>query len=299
MWQVYVLLSLFATAGENVVDKFAIATDRKIDSMVATFWRLFFFTVMTSVIGVVGWFGELHFIFAPVIFLVALVGMINSIFYTYLLRHIEIIGIGAMTYLAPFVFILIDTNILHMSFSVEQITGMILMVVGGFSFAIDGNTHHFKKEWSPVVWCMFLYSALYIGVEGYAFKYAHVTYGTGAISFCASYGLLTAAGLLCGVLLQRKSHLLFNHPSLLYIPKIAVSKTFDAMGTVLWTQALVYAAVSQVSAMTSLEPLVLFGATYIAQNIFRMRVEEKFDRKRLKWKAAAVTLLVVGGILMT
>jgi drug/metabolite transporter (DMT)-like permease len=299
MWQLDVLGSLFASAGESVVDKFALASDKKIDSMVATFWRLFFFTVITFGIGMTGFLGGVHMLFTPVVFLVAFTGILNSLFYTYLQRHIEVLGIGAMTYLAPLLFLIIDTKVLHTSFTAAGVAGIFLMILGGFAFAIDGKTHRFKKEWSPRVWFMFLFSALYIGVEGYAFKYAHAVDGMGSISFCASYGVVMALGLLCVVVLQGKSHLLWRTHSQIYLPRVAVSKAFDAVSTVLWTQALIFAAVSQVSAMESLEPLVLFVATYLAQNVLRLRIEEKFGRKRLEWKAAAIALLVLGSVLMS
>ncbi|HTR18682.1 MAG TPA: EamA family transporter [Candidatus Paceibacterota bacterium] len=299
MWQLYVLGSLIASAGESVVDKFAIASNRKIDSMVATFWRLVFFSLFTALIGLLGFWGGIQLLFAPVVFLVAVAGVINSLFYTYLLRHIEVLGIGAMSYLAPFLFLVIDTNVLHTSFSGQEVFGIVLMVLGGFAFAIDNKTHHFNKAWSPVVWVMFLYSALYVGIEGYAFKYAHAAYGIGSIGFCASYGLAMTAMLLVIVLLQGKSSQLWGRAARSYLPRIAISKAFDAGSTILWTQALVFAAVSQVSAMQSLEPLVLFVATYLAQDVLRLRVEEKFARGRLQWKAAAIALLVFGGILMS
>jgi len=299
MWQLYVLGSLFASAGESVVDKVAFATDRKVDSTVATFWRLVLFTVCTIAIGLCGYFGGLQFLFAPVIWIVGIASIVNSLFYTYLLRHIEVLGIGAMSYLAPFLFLAIDANVLHTSFSPEAISGIILMVLGGFAFAIDGKTHHFNRSWSPVVWVMFLYSALYIGIEGYAFKYAHATYGIGSTGFCASYGVVMVLGLLVLILAQGKSKILFVRASRKYIPRIIVSKALDAIATILWTQALVFAAVSQVSAMESLEPLVLFIATFLAQDVLRMRVEEKFGRGRLKWKATAIALLVLGGVLMS
>ena len=79
---------------------------------------------------------------------------------------------------------------------------------------------------------------------------------------------------------------------------MTVSKAFDAMSTILWTQALTLAAVSQVSAMGALEPLVLFASTIIVQDVMRFSTGEKLDRKRTRWKAAAISMLVVGGLLM-
>lgn len=298
MWQLYVLGSLFASAGEDVVDKVAIVSHRRIDSTVATFWRIFLFFVCTLIIAGIGILGGFQFIFVPVVFLVAFLSIINSFIWTSLLRRVEITGLAAITYLAPFLYLAIDTRLLHTSLSAGEIVGIFLMVLGGFSFAIDGKTHHMKKELSPFVWLMFIYMALYSGAESYAFKYVHASYGTSAIGFVLSYGLLMCVGLLAVVIVRGKTRLLWKSTAKKYIPYVTVSKAFDSISTLLWTQALTLAAVSQVSAMGALEPIVLFASTIVVQDIMRFRTGEKLDRRRTRWKAAAISMLVVGGLLM-
>lgn len=298
MWQLYVLASLFASAGEDVIDKVAIVSDRRIDTTVATFWRLLLFFLCSVGIGAVGFLGGIQFIFAPAVVLVGIIGIGNSLMYTSLLRKIEITGIGAISYLTPFLYLMIDTRVLHTNFSSGEIAGIFLMVLGGFAFALDGKTHHFKKELSPRVWLMFFYMALYIGVEGYTFKYLHDLYGTTAVSFTISYGLVMCVGLVLLAIAQGKTRLLWKSAAKRYVPYVAVSKAFDATGTILWTQALTFAAVSQVSAMGALEPLVIFVVTVLAQEILRFRAEEKLGRSHMRWKAAAITMLVIGGLLV-
>ncbi|HEV3245144.1 MAG TPA: hypothetical protein VG102_02215 [Candidatus Paceibacterota bacterium] len=298
MWQLYVLGSLIAGAGESVVDKVAIVGDRRIDSFVATFWRILLFFLWTLVIGLFGWLGGIQFIFAPVVFLIAAMSIVNSLIWTSLLRRVEVTGIGAISYLAPFLYLVIDTRVLHTSFSGGEVAGIFLMVLGGFAFAIDGKTHHFKKELSPAVWLMFIYMALFGGIEGYSFKYLHALYGTTAVGFTLSYGALMCAGLFVIIIARGKSHLLWKSTARRYIPYVTFSKAFDATSTVLWTQALTFAAVSQVSAMGALEPIVLFACTVLVQDVLRMRTGEKLDRSRTRWKAAAVSMLVLGGLLV-
>ena len=298
MWQLYALGSLFASASQSVADKVAIVADRRIDSLVATFWRLLLFFVFTLVIGLFGWLGTIQFSFNWVILLVAMAGICNSLIYTSLLRRIEITGIGAITYLSPFLFLLIDTRILHTRLSGGEIAGIFLMVLGGFAFAIDGKTHHFKRELSPLVWIMFLFMVIYSGIESYSFKYLHGLNGITAVGFTVSYGLVMVIGLLAFVVLGGRSHLLWKHAAKTYLPRIAVSKAFDATSSVLWVQALTLAAVSQVSAMEALEPLVLVVFTVLVQDILRFRAGEKTGRGRMQWKAAAVSMLVLGGLLV-
>jgi hypothetical protein len=172
------------------------------------------------------------------------------------------------------------------------------MVLGGFAFAIDGKTHHFKREYSPFVWLMLFYMVFYIGVEAYAFKLMNAASGITAPSFFVSVSMINVGVLLCLLLWQRKTRLLFKRPALTYIPRVAISKSFDAIESVLWAQALTLAAVSQVSAMEALEPLVLFVVTVIVQDLFRFRTNEKLGRSRMRWKAVAVSMLVLGGLLV-
>jgi hypothetical protein len=299
MWQLYVLASLFGASGEYVVDKVAIVTNRRVDLVVATFWRMLFFVLCATAIGLLGFAGNVSFTLNPILVLIGCIAVGNSLIYTYLLRKIEITGIGAISYLAPFIFLIIDTQVLHTSLSAEQITGIVLMVLGGFSFAIDGKTHHFKKEFSPLVWAMFLFMVFYTGVEAYAFKLMHVTIGLSAPSFFVSTCSCAVVVLFGIVVVQGKSHMLFKRPALAYIPRVALSKSFDAFESIMWALALTLAAVSQVSAMEALEPLVLFAVTFIAQDVLRFRTGEKLGRSRTQWKAAAVSMLVLGGLLVS
>jgi drug/metabolite transporter (DMT)-like permease len=298
MWQLYVLGYLFASAGEDVGDKVALVYVKKIDSTVATFWRLVLFFICALAIGWLGILGTIQFTFAPIIFVVAILGIGNSLIYTSLLRKVEVTGIAAISDLAPFLYLAIDTRVLHTALSSGEITGVFLMVLGGFAFALDGKTHHFKKELSPMVWLMFIYMALYTGAESYAFKYLHDLQGTTAVSFTISYGLIMCIGLLVLVIVRGKSNLLWRSAAKRYIPYVVVSKAFDATGTILWTQALTLAAVSQVSAMGALEPLAVFVVTVLTQDVLRFRAGEKLGRSRMRWKAVAVSMLVIGGLLV-
>ena len=157
------------------------------------------------------------------------------------------------------------------------------MVLGGFAFAVDGKTHHFKKEFSPLVWFMLFYMVFYTGVEAYAFKLMNASTGISAPTFFVSTCAIAAVILFGLVVVQRKSHLLFKKPARIYMPRVAISKTFDALEAILWAQALTLAAVSQVSAMEALEPLVLFAVTVIMQDVLRFRAGEKLGRSRMRW----------------
>lgn len=298
MWQLFALGSVVTAAGHNIVDKVALVTDKKIDFTAATFWRFFIFTVLVGVVGLLGWAGPVEIVFTPLLALLALVSLTNGLFYTYLLEHVEVTSIGALYYFPPFLFLAIDTVVLQTSLSPSEIAGIILLVLGGLGFALDGKTHRMKKEFSKLVWAMFAFNVLFMGLQAYLFKYMNTEYGTSSASFLVSYGVLAVFGLLCIQIARGKFRALWTHPARIYIPRIAISKGFDAVSAILWTQALTLAAVSQVTAMNALAPLVLFIGTVFAQKVLRMRVEERLGRVRMEWKAAAVCFLVAGGMLV-
>ncbi len=300
MWQLYAFASLIASSGESIIDKFALVSHKRIDSLVATFWRLVMFTCCIWIFfSLTGIFGGITWNFTPLIWLVGLFGIANSLSYTFLLRRVEVTGIGAIFYLSPFLFLVIDTSVLHTALTPGEITGIFFMVFGGLAFAMDGKTHRFKREFSIGVWSALLLMIAYSGIEAYAFKFLHTTQALNSPSFFASTALVNTCGLLFFAMATGRSTLMFNKSALSYIPRITLSKCFDIANSVLWAQALTLAAVSQVSAMEALEPLVLFVVTIVAQSIFSFRLEERLERPRVRWKAAAVCMLVIGGLMVT
>ena len=298
MWQLYMLASLFANAGENVLDKNVLLSVRSIDPDIASFYRPFLFSVMTAAVGFLGWFGPLGLFFHPAIFLLAPFAALLSILYTYLLRHVEVTSIGTAAYLTPFVFLFIDIGILHVHLSSLQIFGILCLVSGGIAFSIDSKTHRLKPELTRAVWTIFLFNILYGGAELYAFKYLNRAYGVNSPSFFTSLWLLASVCILIFVILRGKSRLLKGRSVRLFLPRTVLSKFFDGMYALLLGQAVILAAVSQVNAFEALFPLVLFAVTGTAQAILKMPLHEKLDRSRFVWKFGAACLLVLGGYLV-
>jgi len=297
MWQLFALGALFFTAGENVADKAALVNHRSVDSDVASFYRPLLFFLVISAVGLSGWLGPLQFVFPLSIWLFTPVAMFASIFYTYLLKKIEVTSIGAAAYLAPFLFLFIDTHLLQTHFTALQILGILLLILGGIAFSLDGRTRRVKPELTWAVWAIFIFNLCYSGTEAYLFKSLNTSQGVNSPSFFASLWLLASLGLFLIVILKGKSHLL-GHPSVrAYIPRVTLSKSFDAMSSLLWGQALIFATVSQVSAFDATFPLVLFVVVVVAQNLFGVNLKEKLDRDHVVWKAGAIILIVFGGLL--
>ena len=119
-----------------------------------------------------------------------------------------------------------------------------------------------------------------------------------ALTFFISTWLPASLVLLAIVIVQGKRKQLFRRAALSYLPRSFVSKIFDAFNSILWAQALTLAAVSQVSALQALDPLVLFVMTILAQNVLRMSVGEKLGSTQTQWKAISVGMLIFGGWLI-
>lgn len=299
MWQVYVLGSLLASAGENVIDKAAIIKNVTIDLYVASFWRALMYFIAVSVIGLLGILGPLHFFFHWSIFLIAPFGICTSLFYTYMLQRIEVTSIGAVAYLTPLVFLFIDADVVHAGLSLYQGLGIALLVLGGVGFALDGETFRIKRGLDWCMWCIFLFNLAWAGVEAYLFKYLHTTYGLTGTSFFATLWLVCAALLVLVALCMGRAKQLFARTSLVYVSRTIPSKFCDGLSSVFWAQALTLAAVSQVSAFEALYPLVLFLAVAFVQLGLHIQLKETFSRLHFIWKTIATALLVLGGFLVS
>ncbi len=299
MWQLYALGSLLAGAATSAVDKYGLVANKKVDTFVATYIRSIVFLIAIYCIGLSGVLGNAQFTTNPLIAFVAFVSVIGSFAYTYLLRRVEVLEIGAMGYLLPFIFFAIDMLVLNTRFTGEQITGILLLVIGGIAFALDGKTHHLNKELSLAALGMFVLMGVSTGAHAYVFKYLNVHDGMNSVSFYLSVEIFCAVYITGFLLFSGRIRNLWSPAAVAYLAPSIIGKSCDAIGSVLWAQALTFVAVSQVSAFSALSPLVLFILVAVGELLFKFRLKEKLDRPRAIWKAGAVCLLVAGGFLVT
>jgi drug/metabolite transporter (DMT)-like permease len=300
MWQLYAFGSLVASAGENIIDKVSLVKNIAVDFLVASFWRSFFFFLITVLIGLLNFnFGPLHFSFNWLILLLAPIGVFSSIFYTYLLKKVEITSTTTFAYLAPILFLLIDSRVLHTVFSLRIIIGVILLAIGGVGFSINAKTRQFKPELTKSAWGMLLFNVFWAGCLAYFFKYLNMTEGLNGVSFFSSLWLVISLILLILICFKGKLSLLLTQSNRVYIKQAFLSKTFDAISTLLWAQALILVAVSRVSAFEALFPLILFILVAIAQSVFKLELQEKLDYENFILKVCATFCLVLGGFLVS
>lgn len=299
MWQTYSLGSLLAGAFESAVDKAGIVGDKGVDSYVASFYRASFFLLAVGGVGATGLLGDITFFVHWSYLPLALVAATSTLFFTYLLRTVEVTVIGAASYLAPFLFLLIDTKILGIGLTQAQTIGIFLLISGGLAFSLDGKTHHFRRNLTWKVWAAIFFIYVFnVSLEAYLFKYLHATYALNAVSFYV-YSTMPAVAILLAVLAWKgRARLLYARESLLYMRYAALGKSFDSLNSVLYITALSYATLAQVSAFNALMPLVIVVVAVFAQGLFGFRLKELLDSPRLHWKIGAAVLLVFGGFLV-
>ncbi len=298
MWQVFALASLCTSALQNVADKWAIVSDRSIDTSVASFWRNGLFFLFTLLIGAWGYFGAITWHFDALVILLAVGALASAHMYTYMLRHVEVTGIQIDCYLLPLVLLGIDMMLLNAGLSVWQAAGVIFLAIGGFLFAVDGKTHHLKREFTWGAMAIIVYWVIFTAFQYYIFKHLNAEYGLNSVSFAASVHVVVVALGLLVVVLRGQYWGLFRAASAKYIVPVAISKAFDAFAEILMYTALIYASASQVSAIGALLPLVLFVVAYVVQKTTRFNIRERIDRANVRWKLFAVALLCAGMFLV-
>lgn len=299
MWQLSALGSLIAQALEGVVDKAAMVRDGHIHPGVATFWRNALLLFYVTVVGSLGFFGEMELVFSWPIIAFGCMAALSGYFYTYVLKKVEITGAYIETYLAPIGFLAIDLFVLNTDLSPAQIVGVIVLTAGGFALAFNARTHHMKREFSLRIWGVFLYWLIYDGTQFYLFKYLYEKGEVNEVSFVASVWLIAVSVVFLYLAFTGKAHLLFAHAARRYVPVVAVSKIFDAASTLLWLHALSFVAVSQVAALNALSPLMLFLVALFVQKETRMNIRERVDKANISWKVVATTMLCLGTLLVT
>ncbi len=294
MWQLLALLAIVAVSLQDVVDKWAMVSNRTIDASVATFWRNALAFIFTLAVGVWGILGPLTWYFDLWILAFALMLVCTSYLYTYMLRRVEVTSIEMDNYLAPLIFLAVDVVLVEATLSFAQIVGVLLLACGGFLLTMDGKTHHRKREFSPKVFGIILFWIAYGGFQYYLFKHLHETQGLSSVSFMASTYVIVIGIMLLVVVARGKYKALFNAASARYLPPVALSKGLDTAATLLTLTAITYASVSQVSAIGALAPLMLLVIAVFVQKETRFNIRERVDRANIVWKIVAIGALSLG-----
>lgn len=295
MWQLSTLASLFFNAAETATDKLTMVADRKLDAVVTSFYRCFIFAMLAVAVGATGLIGRLEFRLSWPIIIVALLEIGTSIFYSILLKRVEMTGAAAFSYITPFLFLLIDVFIISAPLSLSQIVGILLLILGGVVFVIDPTTRRLKSQYTKYIWLILLYNMIAGGAQYYLFKYYATNGSLNEISYIVNVWSYATISLLLVVLLSHKWHLLYKTAiSKQYVTKTFVGKSFDLVAAWFWFRALSLATVSQVNSLAAFNPLILLIVLFVVQQFLKLRVDEDFSKQGLFQKAFATTILIIG-----
>jgi uncharacterized membrane protein len=298
MWFLFAAGSLVLTAFEEAIDKIVVVSDKAMDTLAATVWRNFIWGLWIGVFGLLGFFGTISVSVSLFMVLIGVLWTGSGIFYTYLLKRIEVTSEAAISYIAPFLYLVIDVFLVHLHLTTPEVLGILLLITGGLMFVIVPGHFRLRKEFTPVVWGIFLYDFALGIIEYYGFKYYFHGQGMNEPSFYFSLWIIMMIAFLPPLFI-RKAHKALWHVARErnYLRNITVSKGFDALASLLWLHAMTIAAISQVEATSAFYPIILLGTVFVLQQELGYKAEEEFAGTRLWFKIGGVALLAVGGFL--
>lgn len=303
MWQIFCIGSLLCGTLDETIDKAVMVGNKSIGLLNATWIRNIIFLLIT-ILGSVVINKELpSFIFSVPIIILGILYAVNSIFYTLVLKHVEISAYSIISNLLPLIFLPIDIAIIGKSFLFRQILGIVLLVMGGIIFFYRGrvSSHSFSKKQIWIIILIFIFDALLFGSESYLFKNLFNKIQLSESSFLVNVWSVTLMFLSAIVIIRNFFH---REPRssvrsvIKYTQGSILSKIADFGDSFLFLKALTLSTTAQVSAMQSFYPIILVLVVLMTQNKFRVDLEEILDRQTLKNKIIGVVLICIGTILI-
>jgi len=227
----------------------------------------------------------------------------QAISYTWLLKHVEMTAASVTFALLPLIFLPIDIFIRHEPITTLQIFGICVLVAGSIIFF--ARKHHnprlSRMRYALMMLGVLAFDAVVFGSEGYIFKSVYDQNALAPMSFLVS-GMLYMCLFLTVMLIGRMFWV--GHRGLRlagaweYARGSSVAKLADYGNVFFSLQALTLASVSQVYAMKVLHPLVLLVIALVAQERFKVELEEMFTRDTIVQKVAGILLVVLGSFMI-
>jgi drug/metabolite transporter (DMT)-like permease len=301
MWQIYSFGSLFSAALEETIDKANIVKNKTIGNLNATWIRNVLFLIISILGGILieKKIPTLTLSFS-IIFLGIFYG-ISAIFYTFLLKKIEVTSSSLMSNFLPLLFLPIDIFILNKNFNISTILGIFLLVTGGLIFFAKKGIFGNKKQ-KMLIFGIFIFDAILYGSEMYIFQNSYTNLKISETSFLVSVWSMAVFFLTCviifGNIFFKKQKL--NTSTLLKYTYISIpAKVADFGNSFFFLKALSLASASQVSSMSAFYPFVLIFIVFIIQQKLKINLNEILDTKNLLRKIIAIILICIGGVLVS
>lgn len=289
MWQSYALAAVVFNCLEDITDKRAMNGSAAIDADVATFIRVLLYCLLVVPITMLLGHGVTWYC-SPGIVLFGLASTLMSSAYTVVLKRVNITTLAVLAYVAPLIFLTIDTAIGH-DFTTAQVLAIVGLVVGGMGFAMDERLK-FDKLTIAALAFMFLYS----GAEFYYAKWMFKTEGLTVISLFANVWGWAAVFLGAYLIVRRKAPLLATRQAATYAKLSTLAKSFDVMTSLLWGIGVTMTTVAQFSSMEVFFPPVMLALALLAQLAFKIDLGEHVERAAIARKASMAAVLVVSGM---
>ena len=295
-WYLWVFLSMIAGSFETVIDKvIVIKKPEKIDVLIATFYRNFGFFVLMTLVGFLGFFGELGFVFNIPFLILAIIWPLNSFAYDYFLRNIEVSRFNGIFYVFPLIFLFVDTVFFHGRYSTVQVVGILFLVLGAVLFSIEATTKKFIFSLKTLFWIFIrMIPQIYLLVV-----YKYYSNSVNDVSFFFSvWAMLTVIYVVAIVVTKKYQKLKETALADQFLAKTFLAKGFDVLSSIFYLEAIGIASLTAVSAFNSFSPLIMLIVLLCTSLFTRINIAEDFSRKTLVLKIIAAVTLITGGICM-
>lgn len=294
MWQFFSFLSVLSGTVEETIDKATMVSSKAVDIVGASWFRN---TALLVVTFFGGWLIESRmpsFVWTMPILVLGILYAVQALFYTGLLRHVEITTSSLMDTLIPLVFLPIDIFVIGVPFLPRQVVGIVALVVGGIIFF--WKRENITRAHVQLIIVAFIFDLLIYGLESYSFQALFGSDSTSAVDFL--WSMWSVMVVMLSVMFASVCAYQNTLPKISHYKKYLrgsfMAKTADYTGSFFYLQALTLASASQVVAMKSIYPLVLIGVAAVAQKHLKVDLDETLGRKAFFQKALASCVVCLG-----
>ena len=291
MWVLFVVLATLFWSFANLIDKFALSEYIRNPNIPLIFVAVIGI-VSSFIIYILKGFVALSLFEFGLSILAGILYVLSLYFYFHALKIEEVSRVIPLFYLSPIFVLIFAFFLLKESLSIKNYIGIFLLVLGAMFLSFK---KHFRIR--KAFWLMFLADipmALSSVISKYLFE---------RIDFLTVYSYIRL-GVLIAVL--PLPFIYYDDFKDFFKKKIAVgmvslSETFNILGVIFSTFAIAYGLVSLVSALTSIQPLVVLGLLLLLSVIdkrFIKEIKEHLKGKNLFIKIISVILIVVGAALV-
>ncbi len=213
------------------------------------------------------------------------------------MKKSEIIRYNGIVFIFPLILILCDRYLFRISYSLPEVFGFFLLIIGGYIISMDGRTR--RTVFSKMQW-LFLSLAFVISASEYfLFKYYNDAMGINSISFYVSAWIFVLLFFVAGIFFRKRQGMLvatFREGG--FFGKTLVSKIFDSLSGIFILNAVAMGTVSRVYSLESVSPLITFVLVFLLVKAFRVNMKELLSQHNMLIKLTGVVILSVGSYLI-